>query len=348
MTYLSMEVIFSKVFCILFDDVNTCAEGMYNLRYKFWVMLSISLGRGIICYIIKKKNITIEISDNLSKEDKFSIIFVSVIGCAIMYFNTIEMTLFISSFPYEIFLLDIVSLLLYFYISMKNILKTNKMEKQNLEIQNLELYNKTLTIMYDNIRGFKHDFSNFVQALDGYAKTNNIEGIKNMSKSILKDCINTNNMGILDPKIINNPAVYSIITNKYYLAQKEKINMNIEVMINLEDTDIGSYEFCRIFAILLYNAIEAAKECEEKIVNVRFVKDQKVNRKLVIIENSYNTFDVDIEKIFEKGYSTKKEIKEEHGLGLWNVRKILNQTNNLSLFTSKGELFSQQLEIYQN
>ena len=42
-----------------------------------------------------------------------------------------------------------------------------------------------------------------------------IEGIKNMSKSLLKDCKNVNNMGILDPKIINNPAVYSIITTKY-------------------------------------------------------------------------------------------------------------------------------------
>ena len=53
------------------------------------------------------------------------------------------------------------------------------------------------------------------------------------------------------------------------------------------------------------------------------------------------------EKIFEKGYSTKKEKKDNHGLGLWTVRKILNQTDNLSLFTKAGELFSQQLEIYE-
>ncbi len=43
-----------------------------------------------------------------------------------------------------------------------------------------------------------------------------------MSKSILKDCTIVNTMGILDPKIINNPAVYSILTNKYYMAQKRK------------------------------------------------------------------------------------------------------------------------------
>ena len=31
---------------------------------------------------------------------------------------------------------------------------------------------------------------------------------------------------------------------------------------------------------------------------------------------------------------------------LWNVRKILENKYNLDLYTTKGELFSQQLEIY--
>ena len=226
-------------------------------------------------------------------------------------------------------------------------MKIEELEEKDRKIHNLESYNKTLLIMYDSIRGFRHDFANFVQALNGYVETNDIIGIKSMSKSILKDCTIVNTMGILDPKIINNPAVYSILTNKYYMAQKEKILMNIEVMIDLKEIKISAYEFCRILGILLDNAIEAAKECEEKVINVRFIKDFKVNRELVIIENSYKKVDLDIEKIFEKGYSTKKEKKDNHGLGLWTVRKILNQTDNLSLFTKAGELFSQQLEIYE-
>ncbi len=32
--------------------------------------------------------------------------------------------------------------------------------------------------MYDSIRGFRHDFANFVQALNGYVETNDIIGIK--------------------------------------------------------------------------------------------------------------------------------------------------------------------------
>ena len=54
--------------------------------------------------------------------------------------------------------------------------------------------------------------------------------------------------------------------------------------------------------------------------------------------------DVDTEKIYEKGYSSKEH---NTGIGLWEVREILKKNENLNLFTSKNEeFFSQQLEIY--
>ena len=77
---------------------------------------------------------------------------------------------------------------------------------------------------------------------------------------------------------------------------------------------------------------------------IRFKKDIKSNKELIIVENSYKKIDINIDKIFEKGYSTKQN-KKDHGLGLWNVRKILSKSENLNLFTSKDKLFSQQLEI---
>ena len=48
------------------------------------------------------------------------------------------------------------------------------------------------------------------------------------------------------------------------------------------------YEFTRILGILLDNAIEAASECENKIIHVSFRKEQNRRRLLVIIDNTYN------------------------------------------------------------
>ena len=104
------------------------------------------------------------------------------------------------------------------------------------------------------------------------------------------------------------------------------------------------YEFARILGILLDNAIEASKDCDEKIINIVFRDDLKNNRQLIIVENTYQNKDVDLEKIFEKGISGK----ENHtGLGLWEIRKIVKKNSNVNLYTSKTDkFFSQQLELY--
>ena len=60
-------------------------------------------------------------------------------------------------------------------------------EHQNLRIETLELDNEILSKKDDCIRSFKHDFFNFVQALDGYSQNNDIDSIKKMNKFILKE-----------------------------------------------------------------------------------------------------------------------------------------------------------------
>lgn len=117
------------------------------------------------------------------------------------------------------------------------------------------------------------------------------------------------------------------------------------LLLDLNTLNMKIYEFARILGILLDNAIEASNECDEKIININFRNDTKNNRQLITIENTYQNKDIDMDQIFEKGISGKKN---HTGLGLWEVRKIIKKSNNLNLFTSKTDkFFSQQLEIYR-
>ena len=88
----------------------------------------------------------------------------------------------------------------------ENIL-TSKIREQEQEIQKLTLCNKTLTELYDNVRGLKHDFINFVQALSGYAQLNDIEGIKTMVSSVTKECCKINGEELLYKDTIHNSAL---------------------------------------------------------------------------------------------------------------------------------------------
>ncbi|MBQ9314537.1 MAG: GHKL domain-containing protein [Clostridia bacterium] len=214
--------------------------------------------------------------------------------------------------------------------------------RQKIIIENLNFYNETLIKMYDGIRSLKHDFVNFVQALDGYIKCNDIDGVKSLIDSIYTECKSICNMETLNPEIINNPGVYNLLVNKYRLACDKNIIMNVEVNCDLSNLDISIYNLCRILGILLDNAIEAVKECKEKIINVRFIKELDFN--IVIVENSYQKDKIDIDKIFEKGYSTKTK-NDTHGLGLWKVKDIVDHANNLEIITHMGTLFCQELKI---
>lgn len=114
-------------------------------------------------------------------------------------------------------------------------------------------------------------------------------------------------------------------------------------LLDLTTLNMKIYDFARILGILLDNAIEASKECDEKIINITFRTDTKNNKQLIIIENTYKNKDVDTKNIFEKGISGKQN---HSGLGLWEVQNIIKKNNNVNLFTSKTDkLFSQQLEL---
>ena len=130
-------------------------------------------------------------------------------------------------------------------------------------------------------------------------------------------------------------------------AFTENIQINLDVFLDLNEIEerMKIYDFTRILGILLDNAIDAAVECEKKIINVTFRKEMSNDMIAVIIQNTYNNKDVDTETIYQKGVSSKAN---HSGLGLWKIRQILMRNNNLNLFTTKNdEFFTQQFEIFK-
>ena len=171
-----------------------------------------------------------------------------------------------------------------------------------------------------------------------------MKGLENYYSQLEEDCQKVNNLYILNPDIINNPGIYNLLTTKYNEAEEKGIKVNLTFLLDLDNLHMKIYEFTRILGILLDNSIEASSECDEKILNIVFRNDSKINRNIILIENTYKNKDVDIDEIFNKGVSGK----ENHtGLGLWEIRQILRKNNNVNLHTTKNDkYFSQQLEIY--
>ena len=313
---------------------------IYKLPFALFVYLLIF----IIIYVIKNKHLSIVNLDELDKKTK-SLIIANLVFALIYIIIEIMITMkYLNILPLTYTFANFTMLLLYFIITLYSISKIIKLQTATTQLESAEEYNKTLKILHDNVRGFKHDFDNIVTTIGGYINTNDMEGLKKYYVQLEEDCEKVNNLYILNPTSINNPGIYNLLTSKYHDATEKGIDVKIYFLLDLNDLHMKIYEFARILGILLDNAIEAAEQSKEKFINISFRKDDKNNRNIILIENSYKNKDVDIDTIFNKGFTEK----ENHsGIGLWEVRKIISKNNNVNLFTTKSDsLFKQQLEIY--
>ena len=340
--YTLTEALLVKPFTLIFNISTQKATSIpiYRLSFIFVMYIFIT----IICLLIKHLDLKILFIDELSKKNKLILIFTFILGLISLGIQLYISTFYLDVLPLFICIFSFISLLAYFSVSIYTITRVTKLYTTKRELESAEEYNRTLTILHDSVRGFKHDFDNIVSTIGGYVKTNDMEGLKKYYLQLEDDCQRVNNLYTLNPNVINNPGIYNLLTRKYYKANEKNIKINLTFLLDLNTLKMQVYEFSRILGILLDNAIEASSECDEKVINISFRNDEKNHRQLITIENTYANKDVNTEDIFKKGFSGK----ENHsGLGLWEIRQILNKNNNLNLHTSKtDEFFTQQLEIY--
>lgn len=295
----------------------------------------------LVCILLKKRK---KIFDYLQPSLKVTVIINLILGISVIFINSYIISIYHFNFSTTVKVIMILSLLVYFVFSMYSILRTNKLEQTAKDLETEKIYNKTLSILHDNIRCFKHDFNNIVQVIGGYIDLNDMNRLNKYYQSLLKECKLNNNLNLLNPQTINNPSIYSLLNNKYYQALQYGITMNFEIFSDLSTINFNIYEFTRILGILLDNAIEAANETTEKIIEIQFKSDSK--KQLFIIENSCADNNISTTKIFEKGYSTKKN---NSGIGLWKVHNILSKNTNIDLFTTvKNNKFKQELSVFYN
>ena len=340
-----LDFIFANIFFALF---NVTSEMIIQIPfYRLVIALSIYLVIFLLSKLINFFKVNIHGIDNLTSRAKTLIIINSLLIALVLAMQFYLITFYSSNMPLFVTIINIISLVAYFSVSIYSIVNSSKLEttKQDLESANLTIH--SLTILHDQVRSFKHDFDNIVNSIGGYVINEDIDGLKKYYNQLLEECHKTNNLYALSPKVINHPAIYHMLATKYYEADQLNIQINLNVFLDLNEIEarMKIYDFTRILGILLDNAIDAAKECEEKTINVTFRKEMSNNMIAVIIQNTYNNKDVDTEKIYQKGISSK----ENHsGLGLWKIRQILMRNNNLNLFTTKDNTyFTQQFEIFK-
>ena len=217
-------------------------------------------------------------------------------------------------------------------------------QEQTLRYRDMERYSRHIEELYKEVRSFRHDYSNLLTSLRLGIEEEDMEQIKEVYDSVLKDSsekLQDNKYDLGRLVNIRDKALKSLLAGKFLKARDKKIVFNVEVPEEIQVEGMRLLDFLTIVSILCDNAIEASAEASQPHVSIAFLKNGA--QETFIIENSIKEEGIDISEIFSFGASSKGE---ERGIGLYTVMKIVESHPNTSLNTTcKNQVFRQVLTM---
>ncbi|WP_236354713.1 sensor histidine kinase [Konateibacter massiliensis] len=187
---------------------------------------------------------------------------------------------------------------------------------------------RSISENYNKQKQKAHEYKNQIMCIEALLQRNQFEELNNYIGNIRKslhsqiDTINTNNV------IIN-----SIINTKH----QESLEKNIVFVVKVNDLSnirISDEDIVIILSNLLNNAIEAAEKCvKDKVIKLKFLAEDDE-----IILSVKNTFSHPLN--YKNGiFETTKNSKEEHGIGMKNIIKIIEKYDGIYVVKNSEEEF---------
>lgn len=224
------------------------------------------------------------------------------------------------------------------YIYDKLIISEEERIRNLLLMEQKESYLREMDILLESqkrVRGIYHDIKNHILIMRSYLTKNNYSDLNDYLQRLQEET------RLAVPQVYTGqPAVDSMLHYKMSVA-KNNISIKVETSIP-EKLNIDDFDITVILGNLLDNAIEACCKLEEEkreiVLSLRLVKNQF----FVLIENPFNG------KIrWKHGRPlTDKEDRSNHGIGLQNVKRVVEKYNGIMEMSEENKIFRVKIMLY--
>mgnify|MGYP004539021201 FL=1 len=249
----------------------------------------------------------------------FSALLVSLL-LALMYIISVNYKL-IQEYIVAVLIMTGLIILFLLYVRENN----GRIQFENKYKEMLE-YSKTFEDIIDNDKLLIHEYKNQLAAIQSMS---NIKQVKSYINNILDCSDKISKAYIEDLKYLPKGGIKGTIYYKIVVATNKKLNVTLNVSKNVKDVKLSDEKTieCLIQAlgICLDNAIEASETSKDKNLSIEiYMLKHEIN---VVICNTFDEQRVNLNKIENKGYSTKGKGR---GNGLYFLSKIVNSQKNIS------------------
>lgn len=334
--YMSAGIVLSFGYSINIKDIFNFNILLYKVNYYFvFIYLAI-----MIAFAVFRRYIPLSFSSEGVKERDFSGIYIIIsINLIIEIINNFNLN-------YGIKLISFVCINLFvliFYIinnelSIEKVKAKLQLEEKEKRIEELSLYIETIEELVEKYREFKHDYKNIILGVG--AENSNVNNLlEKINKEVAGD---ESYHSFLSLKDISYIPLKSILSYYIMLSIKKNVEVSLIVIGEIKESYITEVEFSRVMGIILENALEEASENESKKIEI-YVEASKGGLNITV-GNTFKSEKINLDKIFNKGYSTKGE---NRGLGLHILKSIVDKNSNMTLNTFINEgMFIQDLYIF--
>jgi two-component system sensor histidine kinase AgrC len=198
-------------------------------------------------------------------------------------------------------------------------------------IKYLEQFNKTL-------RTQRHDYLNHIQVIYSLMELEEFEEARNYMEPVYKDIVR-----ISKALKTSKPAVNALLQAKLQMAEKNEIDMELEIKSDLTYLNMEPWEFCRVVGNIIDNAIFALnRKPDNRYMFVEFTEDV-LNIRINISNNGDSIPKEIIDNIFKEGFTTKGD--KGDGMGLAIVKEIVETFSGTVSVTSKEQSTSFEIVL---
>lgn len=214
-----------------------------------------------------------------------------------------------------IFILTVILVVFTIYIIIRDLHLISFMIKQsNVQKETLENIEKLNTAL----RTQRHDFLNHIQIIYSLIEMEEYkEAIQYLDRvygsiELLNTFMKTEDI-----------AINALLRAKSFDAQRKGIDYNLYITSNLHLLSIPSWELCRCIGNLIDNAIFATDNYSGKKSIDIYIKENISEFEFTVTNTGDIIPEENIHKIFNLGFTTKKDFGE--GIGLYTIREILKE-----------------------
>lgn len=205
----------------------------------------------------------------------------------------------------------------------------NQASVNQAQFEQIQKYTIRLEDSNMSLRRARHDYKNTLLSLNGYFLDNDLDGAKKYLSKLVDE---NNKQQEINQTLTLELANLKVKELKYLFvvklqkAQEEGTNVKVEINKEITEFPVNIVPLIRCSGIFLDNALEATRGQKNPQIQVLLTKYSNDYYSL-IFKNSIEQ-EVNVREIFLPGKTNKKK---HQGLGLANVRQIIDDNPNLSL-----------------